>query len=106
MERFAMPPGVYQRVQWLLDHYPNLRASTNSLVFGYWVIVDGYGSHEKDFAKLTPLESIVREARKLFGHRPELSPEAAAVDTQTSTDLFHQVVNDVFPNTVETWMKA
>ena len=71
-----MAANIRQSVQELLERHPGLRVSTNALVMGYWLHVDGYGTREKDFAKTTPLESIVREARNIWNVRPDLSPIA------------------------------
>lgn len=73
-----MPANLRQTVLTALEQYPAARVSYNALVFTYWLIIDGYGTTEKDFAKLTPLESICREARTIWSQRPDLSPTANA----------------------------
>ena len=86
--------SVEQNVQTLLEKYPGLRCSTNRLVFGYWIHYDHLNDN-KGFDVTTPLESIVREARKVFARRPDLSPAANPLRSDTE-DLFLSV----FPSSV------
>ncbi len=80
-----MSASIEQDVQRLLEEYPALRCSTNRLVFGYWILCDKLTTNQ-DFDATTPLESIVREARKVFSRRPDLAPTANPLTP--SADLF------------------
>ena len=71
-----MAANIEQKVEELLDRYPEARRSFNRLVFTYWLKVDGYGTTLQDFDRTTNVESILRESRQVFRRRPELSPEA------------------------------
>ena len=85
---------IQTRIREMLQQHAELRSSYNRIVFGYWVVVDGYGTLQKDFDQLTPAETILREARIVYANHPELSPIA-----NPSTKPFEQYVADLFPVT-------
>lgn len=84
--------NIEQTVMQVLTDHPETRLSYNRLVVGYWKYID----HSTDFDKLTPLESICRAARKIWGTHPELSPTAAQVTLNETVNA----VGDLFPGTV------
>jgi hypothetical protein len=79
-----------------LRAHPECRSSYNRLVVGYWIHQEGWGRTQREFDRLTPLETLCREARKIFAEHPELSPTSAPPEPDYHTSLW-SVVSEVFP---------
>ena len=90
---------VAQSVRQVLTAYPATRQSLNHLVLAYWIRMDGWPETQKEFARTTSLESIVREARTIFAHHPELSPDGWKASQPKPCDLFTELTT-LFPDAV------
>ena len=86
-----MAANIQQSVLELLEKFPALRRSSNLLVLGYWMRVDGWPEKQKDFYHTTPLESIVREAREVWRKRPDLSPTANPIPSSQRQQVFQEI---------------
>ena len=93
-----MAANIEQSVLGLLEQFPAIRSSSNLLILGFWIRVDGWPEKQKDFHQTTPAESILREAREVWRKRPDLSPTANPKSLQTR-QVYAEIL-DLFPGTV------
>ena len=88
-----MSANVQQTILELLEQYPTARHSYTMLCFTYWIKHDEF-PYKKDFATITPVETVCREAREVWRRRPDLSPTA---NQSVQMQEFVQQVLAVFP---------
>jgi len=87
--------NVEQQVIDLLEKHPKARKSYNVGVFSYWITVDGLGSRTMDFAQITPLETICRALRTVWGKRPDLDHRHLTPEMETELQEVQEVFNGV-----------